>query len=61
VWRYRTVVIVSEEGSEKRLVAYIVRKEEGATAADLRAWMRKRLPEYMVPQAFVMLKEMPLP
>jgi amino acid adenylation domain-containing protein len=54
------VVIVSEEGSEKRVVAYIVGKDEGATAADLRAWMRKRLPEYMVPQALVMLEEMPL-
>jgi amino acid adenylation domain-containing protein len=54
------VVIVSEEDSEKRVVAYVVRKDEEATAADLRAWMRKRLPEYMVPQTFVMLEEMPL-
>jgi amino acid adenylation domain-containing protein len=54
------VAIVSEEGSEKRVVAYIVRKEEEATAADLRAWLRKRLPEYMVPQAFVMLEELPM-
>ncbi len=56
------VVVVSEQDKgEKRLIAYVVNEgEQAATAADLRAWMRERLPEYMVPQAFLMLGEMPL-
>jgi acyl carrier protein len=33
--------------------------EEGATAAELKRHLRERLPEYMIPEAILMLEEMP--
>jgi amino acid adenylation domain-containing protein len=48
---------------EMSLAAYLVPRGEGAgppTAADLRRWLQGRLPEYMVPSAFVVLGAMPM-
>ena len=58
------VVIAREDGGpgEKRLVAYVV-GEEGAgelSRSDLRAELKKRLPEYMIPSAIVMIEELPV-
>jgi amino acid adenylation domain-containing protein len=56
------VVVAREEASkEKRLVAYVV-ASEGATPSltELRAHLKDRLPEYMVPAAFVVLPSFPL-
>nr|QEO74519.1 condensation domain-containing protein [uncultured bacterium] len=58
------VAVVREEEAtgDKRLVAYVV-AEEGAsapTSAELRAGLRGRMPEYMVPSVFVVLDELPL-
>jgi amino acid adenylation domain-containing protein len=51
------VVVVREERSDRRLVAYVV----GDTAADaLRRALRDKLPDHMVPSAFVVLAELPL-
>jgi len=44
---------------EKRIVAYIVTKEEVASAS-LRSFLKTKLPDYMVPSAFVFLDAMPL-
>ncbi|HSF39448.1 MAG TPA: amino acid adenylation domain-containing protein, partial [Thermoanaerobaculia bacterium] len=41
---------------DQRLVAYVVSKE----AADLRAYLKERLPEYMVPSGWVFLDALPL-
>ena len=49
-----------EVTGEKRLVAYLVPRGETPAEADLRGWMRDRLPEYMVPTAFVVLEALPL-
>ncbi|GAX42390.1 amino acid adenylation domain-containing protein [Tolypothrix sp. NIES-4075] len=45
----------------KRLVAYIVLKQKSAlTATELRQFLKKQLPNYMIPSAFVMLEVLPL-
>jgi amino acid adenylation domain-containing protein/non-ribosomal peptide synthase protein (TIGR01720 family) len=57
------VVARNEENGERRLTAYVVgaqASEPAALQAELRRYMRERVPEYMVPATFVMLAEMPL-
>ncbi|HEY0512849.1 MAG TPA: amino acid adenylation domain-containing protein [Thermoanaerobaculia bacterium] len=59
-------VVPRQEAGEKRLVAYVVTGPEEAdageplTAGILLAHLRERLPEYMVPSAFVFLPALPL-
>ncbi|HEX7240246.1 MAG TPA: amino acid adenylation domain-containing protein, partial [Longimicrobiaceae bacterium] len=52
-------VVRGDAAGEKRLVAYVTGGAE-AGAAELRAWLRERLPEYMVPSAIVALERLPL-
>ncbi len=56
------VVLVREEHSgDKRLVAYIVRKDQGTpTASEIHRFLREKLPHYMLPSAFVFLESLPL-
>ena len=54
------VVIAVDDGpAGKRLVAYVVFKDEAATT-ELREYLRTRLPDYMVPSLFVALPFLPL-
>ena len=47
--------------AERTLVAYLVAEGEATPAAgELRAFLRDKLPEYMVPSAFVVLDSLPL-
>jgi amino acid adenylation domain-containing protein len=56
----QSLVIASEdERGVKRLIGYVV-GEEGATSAELKRHVRERLPEYMAPEAIVVLEGMPL-
>ncbi|MCB7162458.1 amino acid adenylation domain-containing protein [Bacillus subtilis] len=57
-----TVVIAREEISgDKRLTAYIVPSHKAKIdTRDLRNHLREKLPEYMVPSAFVLMKSLPL-
>jgi acyl carrier protein len=56
------VVVRGEVAGEKRLAAYVVAADEerAVSAGELRAYLRERLPEYMVPAAFVTMKALPL-
>ncbi|MBD2559799.1 MULTISPECIES: non-ribosomal peptide synthetase [Nostoc] len=56
-----TVVLVRDESGNKRLVAYVVPEKQSAPkTAELRAFLSEKLPEYMIPSAFVRLKALPL-
>lgn len=55
------LVVAREMGvGDTRLVAYWVGDESADSAADLRVYLRERLPEYMVPQHFMALDSFPL-
>ncbi|WP_414590151.1 amino acid adenylation domain-containing protein, partial [Scytonema sp. PCC 10023] len=59
----REIVIIVQEYSpgEKRLVAYVVTNLPSESASqELRSFLKNRLPEYMVPSAFVILETLPL-
>ncbi|HKV36649.1 MAG TPA: amino acid adenylation domain-containing protein [Pyrinomonadaceae bacterium] len=46
---------------EKRLVAYLVlRQELGLLSSELRSFLSEKLPEYMIPATYVVLDELPL-
>ena len=50
-----------DEPGEKRLVAYVVPNQERVpTTSELCSFLKAKLPEYMVPSAFVMLEALPL-
>ncbi len=55
----RKVVVLAREDvpGDKRLVAYAI---AGATAEDLRGFLKFRLPDHLVPAAFVLLDAFPL-
>ncbi len=57
-----TVVVAREDPlKEKRLVAYLVRKNQAKLSiADLRNYLNAILPTYMVPSSFVWLEALPL-
>jgi hypothetical protein len=57
---HEAVVAVRGDGAAARLVAWVVPANGSAPAAELRAWLRTRLPAYMVPAAFVELASLPL-
>ncbi|HSS47862.1 MAG TPA: amino acid adenylation domain-containing protein, partial [Thermoanaerobaculia bacterium] len=48
------------QSTARRLVAYVVAERAAAPAAELRGFLQQRLPEPMVPAAFVHLEALPL-
>ncbi|HZD95097.1 MAG TPA: condensation domain-containing protein, partial [Candidatus Sulfotelmatobacter sp.] len=60
--RDAVVVVRTEEGGEKRLVAYVSGHDGGEplNVDELRMQLRSRLPEYMLPSMFVVLEKLPL-
>ena len=48
------------KSAEKRLVAYVVAdQQQPSTVSDLRSFLKEKLPDYMIPSAFVMLDALP--
>ncbi|MCA1614328.1 MAG: AMP-binding protein, partial [Acidobacteria bacterium] len=60
--REALVLADTDQGGDRRLVAYVVAADPSAepAAAELRRHLRGQLPEYMVPPAFVLLEAFPL-
>ncbi|MEH2406856.1 non-ribosomal peptide synthetase [Nostoc sp.] len=59
----REVVVIAQkqELQDMRLVAYLVANQQPVSLiSELRRYLLDHLPEYMIPSAFVLLKEMPL-
>lgn len=65
------VSVREDEPGQPRLVAYVAARvkeglikegliKEGLTSGELRSYLKERLPEYMIPNVFVMLDAMPL-
>jgi acyl carrier protein len=61
--RQAIVSLREDEPGNQRLVAYAVPDSDRSAplaANDLQSFLRQRLPEYMMPSAFVLLKSLPL-
>ena len=57
----KSVVLIREDvPGDKRLVAYVTPGTCPVLLADLRAYLRAKLPEFMVPSHFVHIRELPL-
>ncbi len=67
----KTAVVIAQEDetNQKRLVAYIIPKveivstqkeENSLNVTELRQFLKAKLPEYMIPSAFVILESLPL-
>jgi amino acid adenylation domain-containing protein/non-ribosomal peptide synthase protein (TIGR01720 family) len=56
------VLATGKDGAEKRLVCYVSRRAgvEPVSVEELRGHVAERLPEHMMPAAFVILEELPL-
>ncbi|MBV9228234.1 MAG: amino acid adenylation domain-containing protein, partial [Chloroflexi bacterium] len=58
--RQAVVVVREDEPGEQRLVAYVVLDQQRVTVEDLKSWLMRQVPNYMVPAAFVVLEQLPL-
>ncbi len=56
-----TVLVARVDASgNKRLIAYFVPQQQTFAVSDLRNFLKQKLPDYMIPSAFVQLKKLPL-
>ncbi|MEH1794706.1 amino acid adenylation domain-containing protein [Nostoc sp.] len=57
----QAVVMLQEDiPGNKRLVAYVVTQNQSTDRNDLRRFLQHKLPDYMIPSAFVFLEALPL-
>ncbi|MEH2238958.1 non-ribosomal peptide synthetase [Nostoc sp.] len=58
--REAVVVVREDEEGDKRLVAYVSPNfEQTLTVTELRSFLQEKLPQYMVPSAFIVLQALP--
>jgi amino acid adenylation domain-containing protein/non-ribosomal peptide synthase protein (TIGR01720 family) len=56
-----TIVVARDDGGHLRLVAYLIPADSTVPGwSELRSWLKRSLPYYMVPSAFVALDRLPL-
>jgi acyl carrier protein len=57
----RDAVVLAREDTpqDKRIVAYVVAQSEPPRSDELQSFLREKLPEYMLPSAFVLLDALP--
>ncbi|MFC1975075.1 amino acid adenylation domain-containing protein [Chloroflexota bacterium] len=59
--REAVVIVQEDEPGGKRLVTYLVPdQEQPLSTSELRAYLKRKLPDYMIPAVFVALEAMPL-
>jgi amino acid adenylation domain-containing protein len=58
--RENVVVSAADAQGEKRLVAYVVPQDSSLTVSDLRDFLARELPNYMIPATFVSLESIPI-
>nr|HET6903710.1 amino acid adenylation domain-containing protein [Ktedonobacteraceae bacterium] len=58
--REALVQAYKHDGGEKHLAAYVVLEKQNATIDELRLFLKKHLPDYMIPSDFVLLDFMPM-
>jgi len=54
------VVVTEEQPGNKRLVAYVVPNQMPLSVSSLRDFLKKKLPDYMLPAVFISLDALPL-
>jgi len=61
--RQATVIVREDVSGDQRLVAYLLARasnQQPTTSDEFRSFLREKVPEYMIPSAFVFMNEMPL-
>src|SRR6185369_208340 len=58
--REAVVIADQRDGGDKRLVAYVETEGDKPSSTDLRGYLKKRLPEYMVPALWLQMEKLPL-
>ncbi|PSB17677.1 non-ribosomal peptide synthetase [Phormidesmis priestleyi ULC007] len=58
--REAVVILREDQPGDKRLVAYIVASTESIDTREVSRFLKEKLPDYMVPSAFVQLAALPL-
>jgi natural product biosynthesis luciferase-like monooxygenase protein len=53
-------IVVKRSGGDEQLIAFVVPADATATAQPIRAYLRERLPHYMVPNVFRFMQTLPL-
>jgi len=58
--REAVIIVTEDRQDDKRLVAYVVFQSTHISVLELRNFLKAKLPDYMIPAAFVVLEKFPL-